>query len=159
MILFLWNLILAIFWVALTNSVSALNFALGFALGYVVLFLARDTWGQSKYFRKSGLWVSFVFFFIMELVKSALRVALDVVTRRHRMHPGVISIPLDCETDLEIMLFANLVSLTPGSLSLDVSEDRKFLYIHAMYIDQGDIQAYQKRLKVNVETKLLEILR
>lgn len=49
------------------------------------------------------------------------------------MKPGVIALPLSARTEMEITLVANLISLTPGTLSLDVSDDRKVLYIHAMF--------------------------
>jgi multicomponent Na+:H+ antiporter subunit E len=55
----------------------------------------------------------------------------------HHMRPGVIAMPLEAKTDGEITMVANLISLTPGTLSLDVSDDRKVLYIHAMFLD-GD---------------------
>jgi multicomponent Na+:H+ antiporter subunit E len=73
------------------------------------------------------------------------------------MTPGIIRIPLSARTDLEITLLANLISLTPGSLSLDVSDDRKVLYVHAMYI--GDKDAYIAHVKNGFERKLLDILR
>jgi len=73
--------------------------------------------------------------------------------------PGVIAIPLDARTDIEITLVANLITLTPGSVSLDLSEDRKVLYIHAMYIDGGDVEAYRRSVKEGLERRVLELLR
>lgn len=73
--------------------------------------------------------------------------------------PGVIAIPLDARTDAEISLLANLITLTPGSVTLDLSEDRRVLYVHAMYIDGGDIEAYRRAVKDGLERRVLEILR
>ena len=73
------------------------------------------------------------------------------------MRPGVIGIPLDAETDLEITMLANVISLTPGTLSLDVSEDRKTLYIHAMYVENPD--DLRTEIKDGLEKRLLELLR
>lgn len=73
--------------------------------------------------------------------------------------PGVLAIPLDARTDAEIALLANLITLTPGSVSLDVSEDRSLLYIHAMYIDGGDVESYRRDVKENLERRVLELLR
>jgi multicomponent Na+:H+ antiporter subunit E len=73
------------------------------------------------------------------------------------MRPGIIAVPLDAKTDLEITLFANLITMTPGSLSIDTSDDKKVLYVHAMYMD--DPQKYKEELKTGLERKLLEILR
>jgi len=73
--------------------------------------------------------------------------------------PGVLAIPLDARTDVEIAMLANLITLTPGSVSLDVSEDRSQLFIHAMYIDGGDVEAYRRDVKENLERRVLELLR
>lgn len=73
--------------------------------------------------------------------------------------PGVIAIPLDARTDAEITLLANLITLTPGSVSLDVSDDRRVLYVHAMYIDGGDVEAYRRAVKEGLERRVLELLR
>ena len=73
--------------------------------------------------------------------------------------PGVIGIPLDARTDVEIALLANLMTLTPGSVSLDLSEDRRVLYVHAMYIDGGDVEAYRRSVKEGLERRVLELLR
>ncbi len=73
--------------------------------------------------------------------------------------PGVVGIPLDARTDAEIALLANLITLTPGSVSLDLSEDRRVLYVHAMYIDGGDVEAYRRSVKDGLERRVLELLR
>jgi multicomponent Na+:H+ antiporter subunit E len=73
--------------------------------------------------------------------------------------PGVVAIPLDARTDAEIALLANLITLTPGSVTLDVSEDRSVLYVHAMYIDGGDVEAYRRSVKEGLERRVLELLR
>ena len=73
--------------------------------------------------------------------------------------PGVVAIPLDARTDAEIALLANLITLTPGSVSLDLSEDRRVLYVHAMYIDGGDVEAYRRSVKEGLERRVLELLR
>ena len=73
--------------------------------------------------------------------------------------PGVVAIPLDARTDAEITLLANLITLTPGSVSLDLSEDKRVLYVHAMYIDGGDVEAYRRSVKEGLERRVLELLR
>ena len=99
----------------------------------------------------------FILFYIKEIIVSNLRVAQDVLTPRHRMKPGVVAVPLEAGTDLEISIFANLITMTPGTLSLDVSDDKKTLYVHVMYID--DPEHMVKELKSEYEKKLLEVLR
>ncbi len=74
--------------------------------------------------------------------------------------PGVVAIPLDARTDAEITLLANLITLTPGSVTLDLSEDLSVLHVHAMYIDGGDVEAYRADpLKKVWSGEVLELLR
>jgi multicomponent Na+:H+ antiporter subunit E len=75
------------------------------------------------------------------------------------MRPGVVAIPLDARTDAEITLLANLITLTPGTLSLDVSSDRRMLYIHVMYIDNDDLEEVRRKIKAGFERRVLEVLR
>jgi multicomponent Na+:H+ antiporter subunit E len=122
-----------------------------------VLACAQRITGPSRYFRKIPMAIGFLLFFLKELVLANLRVAMEVVTPRHRMRPGVVAIPLDVETDAEITLLANLVTLTPGTLSLDISTDRRFLYLHAMYIN--DPESLRREIKDGFERRVLELLR
>jgi len=73
------------------------------------------------------------------------------------MRPGIVAVPLDAETDAEITLLANLLTLTPGTLSLDVSADRRFLYVHMMYIEDADVA--RRQIKDGYERRVLEVLR
>ena len=96
-------------------------------------------------------------FYIKEVVVANLRVAHDILTPGFNMKPGVIAIPLDAKKDVEILSLTNLITFTPGTLSLDVSTDRKVLYIHAMYID--DAQKLIKEIKEGLEKKVVEVLK
>jgi len=107
---------------------------------------------------KTVLTIRFIFYILWEICLSNLRVSYDVISLSPKSRPGVISIPLDCETPLEISLFANIISLTPGSLTLDISADKKTLYVHSMFVD-NDVDALRKELKDKFEKPILEISR
>ena len=114
---FLLNIMLALAWMVITGSFKPENFLWGFAIAYLILWLIRGKVDdESGYFKKVGQAMSFSLFFAKELVKANLRVAYDVLTVHHHMQPGVVAIPLDVKTDLEITLLANLITLTPGPL-------------------------------------------
>lgn len=95
-------------------------------------------------------------YFLYELVISSFRVAREVVTLRIYSKPGIIAVPLDVRSDLGITLLANLISLTPGSLSLEVSPDRRFLYVHIMFMD--DAEAERANIKNSFERRVLEVV-
>lgn len=98
----------------------------------------------------------FLLVFIREILLANLRVAYDVITPHSHSRPGVIAIPLSCRNDIEITLFSIIVSLTPGTLALDISPDKRHLYIHAMFIK--DKKKLINRIKNNFEKPLLRIL-
>ncbi|MCS6816952.1 MAG: Na+/H+ antiporter subunit E [Blastocatellia bacterium] len=158
MTLLLWNLLLALAWVVLTGRFAPDNFLLGFLLGYgILLFTHRVLGSPPPYFRKVPQVLGLIVFFLWELILSSLRVAHDVLTPTHYMRPGVVGIPLDLRTDVGITFLANLITLTPGTLSLEVSPDRRTLYIHVMYIDDAD--AVRRRVKEGFERRIMEVLR
>ncbi len=148
------NIILAIAWVAFTGSVSLTGLITGFAIGYGALWLIQPLIGTSTYFSRVTAWIKLIIMFHYELILSSLEVAMDVLTPRHRARPAVIEMPLDVKTDTGILLVTNLISLTPGTLSLDVSEDRKTLLVHAMFAD--DHEAILHKLKNGMERWVIE---
>lgn len=144
-------------WVALTGSFEFLNFFFGFVVGFLILWVITVGSGEAKYFKIMPKIIAFLFFFLYELIKANIQVAYDVVTPNFYMTPGIVRVPLDAETNMEITLLANLISLTPGTLSLDVSDDKKVLYVHSMYI--SDKEKFIFGIKNGFEKRLLEILR
>ena len=155
--MFLSHILLALTWAAVTGRFTWSNVLVGFLLAYLVLFIAQRAVGSSGYFRKLGQVLGFALFYVWELILANLRVAYDVMTPAYHMRPGVVAIPLDAKTDVEITMLANLITLTPGSVSLDVSSDRRFLYLHAMYID--DVEQFRASIKNSLERRVLEVLR
>jgi len=95
-------------------------------------------------------------YFVVELVVSSIKVAWDVITPRHRAKPGILAVPLDVRSDAAVTVLANLVSLTPGSLSLDVSEDRSTLFVHVMFIE--NLESVRAEIKEKIERRVKEAL-
>ena len=151
------NTLLALAWAALTGIFNPTNLIFGFVLGYGALFVARRALGPTDYFLKVWQAISFSLFFLWELIVANLRVARDVLIPQNHMKPRVIAIPLDARTDAEITALAYVISLTPGTLSLDVSTDRRVLFIHALYAPDAD--AVRREIKQGFERRLLELMR
>lgn len=157
MIAFFWNILLALAWTALSGNFSGLNFTFGFVLGYVALSLMqRELPLLQGYSQRVPRFFLFLVFFVKELIKANVKVAFDVLTPPWHMQPGVVALPIKAKTDLEITMLANFISLTPGTLSLDVSDDRRVLYIHAMFLN--DEEELLEELK-EIERRILEIMR
>jgi multicomponent Na+:H+ antiporter subunit E len=150
------NVFLALAWATITQF-SVASLIMGFVLGYVLLWISPTVARGNLYFRKVSQLLGFILFFLKEVGVATLRIAYDVITPTHRMQPAVLAIPLDVQTDGEITFLAVVVSLTPGTLALDVSTDRKVLYIHAMYA--SDPEAIRREIKQGFERRILEMLR
>jgi len=125
---------LALVWAAITGNFSALNLALGAAIGTLTALLLRSWFAQPVALRRMRRIASLALLFLWELFVSAVRVALIVLrpNLRASLRPAIIAFPLTVKSDGEIALLANLITLTPGTLSVDVAEDRSALYIHVL---------------------------
>ena len=150
------SLLLAAVWAALVGAVDTPHLVVGFVIGYGVLWFLRP-WLSGSYHRKLPLLIGFLAFFLKELVQSTLRVAWEVLTPSRKRRPGIIAVPLEAKTDFEITVLANLLTMTPGTLSLDVSDDRRELYVHAMFVEDPD--ELRRQIKDELERRVLALLR
>jgi multicomponent Na+:H+ antiporter subunit E len=155
--LFWLNLFFAAVFTLLMGSSGIQTFLMGFVLGYGILWLTSPLYPDSRYFKKLPRILNLIGYFTAELLISNLRVLWDVITPGHINRPGIIGIPLTAQTDMEIFWVANLISLTPGTLSLDLSEDRSTLYVHVMFLE--DVEKTRAAIREGLEKRILEVLR
>ena len=103
------------------------------------------------------LWtlIDFVTFFFRELFMAGISV-FRAILNPSRLKPGVIAVPLDIKSDAEITLLANLITLTPGTLTLDVSTDKRVIYIHT--IGFKDVESFRKEIKGGFEKRVIEVM-
>lgn len=154
MTLYLNHLLLAFAWAAVTGSFSLANLLFGLILATAALYVIREQAGSLGYIRRARRVVSLAMLFIYELVLSAWRVAVLVMTPQMRLEPGIIAYPLTVQRDFEITLLANLITLTPGTLSVDVAEDKSTLYVHC--IDCSDPDQTRRDIAEGFERKIME---
>ncbi len=154
---FVSNILLTFVWVALTGNFELSNYLFGFLLSFFMLWVITKGDGRAGYFTLVPKLIAFIFFFLFELIKANLQVAYEVGTPKFGMKPGIVKIPLDVKSNIGITLLANLISLTPGTLSLDVSNDKKVLFVHAMYIT--DKEKFIESIKQGFEKRILQILK
>lgn len=151
-------ILLAVAWVVLTGALDVPNVLFGLVAGALLSRLVPRTPGARWTVRRAWAMVSLAAYFVWELILANLRVAAAVLGPRTRLSPAVVAVPLDARTDTEITLFANLITLTPGTLSVDVSADRRVLYVHTIAFE-GDLEATRRELKDGFERRVLEALR
>jgi multicomponent Na+:H+ antiporter subunit E len=152
------NVLLALTWAALQGEFSLATLLTGQVTGYVIL--AALTRGgvlpASPYIGRVHRALALLAYFFAELVKANVRLAVDVATPSFHMRPGIIAVPLAATTDGQILLLSMLINTTPGSVALDVSPDRKTLYVHVMYMDSPD--AARNEIKQGFERRVLDLL-
>jgi multicomponent Na+:H+ antiporter subunit E len=156
---FLLNLLLSLVWVALTGHLNYTNFVFGFVLGFFVLWILAKNINQSEkdYFFRVPKIIMFIFYFFYDMFRANMEVTKEIITPKLHIKPGIVAYPLDVETDFEITMFSNMIALTPGTMVVSISEDRKTAYIHSLYLQ--DKAKFIDRMKNGLERKLLEILR
>ena len=154
---FLLNIMLTLVWIAITGTFTYINLIIGFIISFFVLWIISRNSPDRRYFMIAFKIASFFFYFLYEMLKANFQVAYEVVTSNLHMKPGFIKMKLEARTDLEITLLANLISLTPGTLVIDVSDDRKVMYIHGMYLEDRD--KFIESIKDGLEKPLLDIMR
>ena len=153
MSLLLLNILLAIAWAALTGSFQPPDLLFGYLLGYLVLWIITRLGTPNRYFRQIPLFLGLLGHFLLDLLRANIRMAGIILSKKMKLRPAVIAVPLILKSEPAIILLANLMTLTPGTLSLDISTDRRMLYLHTVYLDNPEtfkqelIEGYERRLK------------
>jgi multicomponent Na+:H+ antiporter subunit E len=151
------TVLLALAWVALTGDLSVANMAFALALGGLAMAVAwplgpYPLFGRVRPVKALNLFL----YFAGQVVIANLRVAAAVLGPRRLLRPAVAAVPLDIEGEDQIALLANLITLTPGTLALDVSEDRRTLFVHAM--STSSAEDLRRAIKEGFERRIREAL-
>jgi multicomponent Na+:H+ antiporter subunit E len=149
------NMLIAVAWAAAAGDFSSASLGLGFAAGFLALYAFSGMQGDDRYHRRVLAALGLTSYFVYDLVKSSAQVAAAVLSPARRQRSRFVTMPLDVRSEFGIMLTANLISLTPGTLSVDVAEDRRSLLIHAMFAD--DPEGVVRGLKDGIERRVLGV--
>ncbi len=148
---------LGVLWTLVNGAFTPASLLVGWLLGYMILTFTARAPAFKDTLRHPLKLASLLVRFLWALLVSNLKLAAIVVSPRLDIHPGVVAVPLDARTDLEVTLLANLVTLTPGTMSVEVSDDRRVLFVHG--IDVRDKDAFIAAIKEGFERRVLEALR
>jgi len=135
-------------WVALWSDVSWANLLSGLVVATAVVF-AFDTWRDGQLVLRPIATARFAVHFAYKLVESSVVVARAVISPRDAVHTGIVAVPLSGCSDALATLVADAISLTPGTLTLEVRRDPLTLYVHALDVrDVDQVRADVRRLEV-----------
>jgi len=147
--------LLAIVWLLLNNSLEFAQVLLGLLLGWAIPRFTLAFWPDRVRIRRPARLLRFAGVFISDVIVANLSVAWLILAGPRRLHPAFVVVPLDLTDDLAISLLANIICLTPGTVSAQLSADRRQLLIHAL--DCTDPQALVADTKTRFEAPLKEI--
>ncbi len=148
------TLILTGVWLLL-NDFTAGHLVLGLLLGLMIPWLAARLSDPHPRVQRPGLAFLYLLKVLWDIVISNFEVAYRVLRSNKHLRPGLIALPLDLRGDFPLAILASTISLTPGTVSIDFSEDLQWLYIHALHVE--DEQALIKTIKTRYEAPLREI--
>jgi multicomponent Na+:H+ antiporter subunit E len=152
------SILLALAWTALQGDITLANLVVGYGVGYVILaLLAKGGVMPSSLVSRTVHAVGLAGFFIWELMLANVKVAIDVLRPGTTIRPAVVAIPLDVTSDGEILLLSMLINITPGSVTIDLSRDRRTLYVHVMHMTSAEAsrreikEGFERRVKLLFE--------
>lgn len=156
MSLLLLNVLLALAWSALMGNFDPPYLVFGFVLGYLILWLFYQKSPTPKYFREVPLVIEFVIFFLWEVILSNIRLTITILSPKMNLRPAVVAVPLDLKSEVGIVILSHMITLTPGTLSLDISSNRHTIYVHVYDLDDPD--KFVDRIKSKFERRVREII-
>lgn len=152
------NVLLALLWASTIGPFTPTNVGVGFLVGFVVVMLSSPKGARESYARKVFAAIRFLLYLLWELVRANGLVAWWTVSPLRRLRPAILYVPIEPGmTDGEIATLANSITLTPGTLTLDVTEDRLALRVHCMHAPDHD--AVRREIQQGFQRRLLEVTR
>jgi len=142
-------------WLLLNNTVGAGHIVLGLILAIFIPWLTSGFWPEKVRIQSPLTLLKFLGVVLWDILVANMAVAKLILGRNKDLNPGFFYIDLDIETPLGISLLANTISLTPGTVSCDLTQDRKRLLVHALHIE--DIPSTIKEIKERYEAPLKKV--
>jgi multicomponent Na+:H+ antiporter subunit E len=122
-----------------------------------VVVLGRGGVLSSSFGSRLAHLAGLIAFCLQEIILANVRVAIDVLRPVVRMRPAVVAVPLDATTDEEILVLSALINITPGSVTIDISDDRRTLYVHVIHMNT--IEETRHTIKDGFERRVLQLFR
>lgn len=151
------NIVITFVWMFLYSSWDLPTFIVGYLVGIVLLLMLRRFFDGPLYIRKLYRFFILSLILLRELILANIAVVKQVFKPKLTIKPGVFALKTDLNSDWEVTLLANLITLTPGTVTVDISPDQRTLYIHALDID--DIDEAVTSIKDSFEKAIMEVSR
>lgn len=148
-------------WLGLTWSVNPISLLAGVVVSLFVSFYTWDMFNPRfstvKIASRTVALVEYIFIFLWECLKANIDVAYRVSHPGVPVHPGIVRVKTELKSDLGITFLANSITLTPGTMSVDVDKENRILYIHWIEVKEKDIEKATLRICGRFESILRRI--
>ncbi|MFD1205442.1 Na+/H+ antiporter subunit E [Sporosarcina contaminans] len=151
------NFFVAVVWMFMNSSFNATTFIIGYLIGLILIIVARRFFPSRLYIGRLWAAIKLTLLFFKELTLSNLSVLSLVIKPKLDIQPMIFAMPTDLDHDWEITLLSSLITLTPGTIVLYVSDDQKTLYIHSIDVDDVDEAIWS--IKNSFEKAIMEVSR
>lgn len=153
------NIVIAVLWMFLKDEDQAQisTFFTGYLIGLVVMYLMHRFFGQPFYMKKIWSICKLLLLFLKELTLSSVAVLKQICSPKLNIKPGIFTYETKLEGNIEITALALLLTLTPGSVVMEIAEDGQLFYIHAIDIEQSKADVI--RSMGSFEKAIMEVTR
>ncbi|WP_020208369.1 Na+/H+ antiporter subunit E [Gilvimarinus chinensis] len=142
-------------WLLINNTIAPGHWVLGLLLAWAIPFFTQSFWPQSMVINRPVLALRFLLLVLWDILIANVQVAFLIMGSRQKLNPAFMRIPLELKQDFTITLLANTISLTPGTVSVDLQMEEGYLLVHGLHID--DIDQAIADIKTRYEKPLKEI--
>ncbi|NLN00125.1 MAG: Na+/H+ antiporter subunit E [Campylobacteraceae bacterium] len=149
------SLILWVSWLLLNNTTDPGHIVLGAILAILIPWFTSDFWPGEVRVKNFKVLLKYSFIVLYDIVVANIVVAKQVLGPNSALKPDFFEVPLDITNPMGISILASTITLTPGTVSADLSPDKKTLKVHALHLE--DVQAEIKSIKDRYEAPLMEV--
>ena len=149
------SLLLFVVWLLLNNSISAGHMVLAVFFAITIPLLVNSMRDEHPKILKPWLAIRYILMVLKDILPANVEVALLIIGPIKKLTPGFVAIPINIDSDLGLTILASTVSLTPGTVSAEVSKDKAWLYVHSLHLD--DEAELIKSVKQRYEKPIKEI--
>jgi multisubunit Na+/H+ antiporter MnhE subunit len=156
--LFIINIVIALLWIELKSDLSFQTFCVGLILGFLLIWIFKGLFRNHTYIRRTLGFLRFVFKFLSAFLKANMAIASSILIKtNHEINPNIITYGVSDLSKSEILVLSHCITLTPGTTTIDISQDLKQIYIHAF--DASDPALVRKQIENDLKLPILEFMR
>lgn len=151
------SFVLLVIWLLLHNTLAPGHIVLGSILAILIPYASSTFWPERVCLQRPAVLIKFIIRVVLDILIANVLVGRMILGPNHKLQPAFIRYKLQLKSPLAISALANTISLTPGTVSCDLSADRRYLLIHSLHVD--DLEATVLEIHQRYEKPLMEVVK